>query len=190
MEKACALKKTDACYNLGSWLINGRAGRTDGTLAIQLLGPLCLRDKNPDIQACNNAGTAAYRGSGMPAPDYDSARKFYTRACYEGGLTASCRTLSDMYRDRQIVASAVGEAEWLDAQLCFKASEAAYCKPNTRQYTILEQADGGNYLNASSLAAGLCVQGDKQGCRAEFLLKACADQSDNSAIRRACRTAF
>lgn len=190
MEKACELKSPDACYNLGSWLIDGRAGRTDGRRAIELLGPLCLRDKSPDIQACNNAGTAAYRGSGMPAPDYESARKFYTRACYEGGLTASCRTLSDMYRDGQIRASEVGEAQWLDAQLCFKSNEEAYCKPNTRQYTILQQADGGNYMNASRLAAGLCVQGDSQACRAEFLLKACAEQSDNSAIRRSCQTAF
>lgn len=190
MEKACELRSNDACYNLGSWLINGRAGSKDGTRAIELLGPLCLRKTNPDIQACNNAGTAAYRGSAMPAPDFESARKFYTRACYEGGLTASCRTLSDMYRDGQVSASEVGEAQWLDANLCFKADEAAYCKPNTRQYTILEQAKNGNYLGASTLAAGLCAQGDTQGCRAEFLLKACAEQSDNSAIRRSCKTAF
>lgn len=190
MEKACTLGKSDGCYNLGSWLISGRAGRTDGRRAIELLGPLCLRDKDPDIQACNNAGTAAYRGSGMAAPDFDSARKFYTRACYEGGLTASCRTLSDMYRDGQVRASEVGEAQWLDAQLCFKSGEQAYCKLNTRQYTILEQAQQRNYSSASSLAAGLCRQGDKQGCRFEFLLSACAKQSDNADIDKACRTAF
>ncbi|UAB78165.1 sel1 repeat family protein [Erythrobacter sp. SCSIO 43205] len=190
MEKACELKSNDACYNLGSWLINGRAGRTDGRRAIELLGPLCLRDNDPDIQACNNAGTAAYRGSGMPSPDYESAAKFYTRACYEGALTASCRTLSDMYRDGQVVASSKGEAEWLDAQLCFKADEAAYCKPETVEHSVLQRASEGRYSSAAHVAGMLCDEGDMLACRAQSVLKKCASANGNTSIMRACRRAF
>lgn len=187
MDEACTLGYADACYNLGSWFIDGRAGRKDGRRAIELLGPLCLRDKDPDIQACNNAGTAAYRGSAMPAPDYDSARKFYERACSEGGLVASCRTLSDMYRDGQIRESALGEREWLDAQLCFKANEQEYCRPETRQYVILLRAGEGNFPSAANVAGNLCQEGDFAACRTESLLKAC---QANSATRSACRRAF
>ncbi|MDY7096658.1 MAG: hypothetical protein SXU28_00825, partial [Pseudomonadota bacterium] len=140
--------------------------------------------------ACNNAGTAAYRGSGIPSPDYDSARKFYTRACYEGALTASCRTLSDMYRDKQIIASAKGEAEWLDAQLCFKANENAYCKSTTGQYRVLEQASAEMYSSAAITAGNLCREGDSMGCRTEFLLKACAKASGTSPVLKACRRSF
>jgi TPR repeat protein len=190
MEEACKLGFNDACYNLGSWLIDGRAGRKDGKRAIALLGPLCLRDKNPDIQACNNAGTAAYRGSGMAAPDYESARQFYTRACYEGALTASCRTLSDMYRDRQITAREQGEAQWLDAQLCFKAEEQDYCRSGTRQYLVLLQAAQDNYSDAAVVAGDLCREGDLLGCRTETLLKACAKARTGSKTMEACRRAF
>lgn len=187
MEKACDGGYNDACYNLGSWLIDGRAGRTDGRRAIALLGALCLREKDPDIQACNNAGTAAYRGSAMPQPDYASARKFYERACSEGGLVASCRTLSDMYRDGQIRESGLGEREWLDAQLCFKSEEQNYCRPQTRQYVVLLRAGQGNFPSAATVAGDLCEEGDMAACRTERLLNMC---QANSATRSACRRAF
>jgi len=187
MDKACDLGFNDACYNLGSWLIDGRAGRKDGRRAIELLGPLCLRDEKPDIQACNNAGTAAYRGTGMSAPDYPSARKFYERACSEGGLVASCRTLSDMYRDRQIEVTQAGEREWLDAQLCFKAGEQDYCRSSTRQYLVLLRAGSGELRSAAMVAGDLCQEGDFAACRYERLLKSC---DGNEITRTACRRAF
>lgn len=187
MQEACDRGYGDACYNLGSWLIDGRAGRTDGKRAIELLGPLCLREEDPDIQACNNAATAAYRGSGMDVPDYVSARKFYERACFEGGLVASCRTLSDMYRDGQVTAQQPGEREWIDAQLCFKAEEQAYCRPETRQHLVLLRAGQGDFPGAAAVAGDLCEEGDLSACRTERLLNMC---QANDETRSACRRAF
>lgn len=187
MEKACDLDYDDACYNLGSWFIDGRAGRTDGRRAIELLGPLCLRDKDPDIQACNNAGTAAYRGTGMNAPDYDTARTYYEQACLLGALIDSCRTLSDMFGDRQITPSYAGEREWLNAQLCFKAAAGDYCDARTDQHRVYRLARKGSYGEAQIVSANLCARGDGLGCKFQEVLLACKNEAE---ARGVCRKLF
>jgi TPR repeat protein len=187
MEKACEFDYDDACYNLGSWLIDGRAGRRDGRRAIELLGPLCLRDEDPDLQACNNAGTAAYRGSGMDAPDYDTARTYYEHACHIGSLIASCRTLSDMFRDGQIEPDYAGEREWIDVQLCFKAGETDYCDPRTAQHRLYSLARRESYGEAQIASANLCSRGDGLGCKFQNILLACKNRPDT---RKVCRRIF
>ncbi|QIQ87876.1 tetratricopeptide repeat protein [Erythrobacter sp.] len=187
MERACDLGYDNGCYNLGSWLIDGRAGRRDVRRAIELLGPLCLRDEDPDIQACNNAGTAAYRGSGLAAPDYDTARIYYEQACYMGALVASCRTLSDMFRDRQIAPAFAGERQWLDAQLCFKAAEGDYCDARTAQHKVYRLARRGSFGEAQIASANLCAAGDGLGCKFQEVLLACKNKPDKRSV---CRKIF
>ncbi|AOL22500.1 TPR repeat [Erythrobacter litoralis] len=186
-QTGCERRVGAACYNLGSWFIDGRAGRTDGRRAIELLGPLCLRDKDPDIQACNNAGTAAYRGTGMNTPDYDAARTYYEQACYLGALIDSCRTLSDIFGDRQITPSYAGEREWLNAQLCFKAAAGDYCDARTDQHRVYRLARKGSYGEAQIVSANLCARGDGLGCKFQEVLLAYKNEAE---ARGVCRKLF
>ena len=187
MTQACEHGSDNGCYNAGSWLISGKAWKKDGKRAIELLGPLCLRKENPDIQACNNAGTAAYRGAGMAAPDYVSARKFYEQACYQGALVDSCRTLADMLSEGQGGPADPGEWEWLNAQLCFKSEEEDYCKPSQKQHRIYALAQAGNYREARNLSGELCMVGDRLGCTFQETLNTCPS---NAETRKMCAKFF
>lgn len=186
MEKACTLGNDDGCYNAGTWLITGAAGRLDGIRAIELMSPLCLRD-TPDLQACNNAGTAAFEGIGMEAPDYVSARRFYEQACYQGALVQSCRTLANMLAQGQGGPADVGETEWLNAQLCFKDGDDAYCKRSELQYQIYSLAQHGEYADAKTKSGELCATGDRLACSFQKTFNLCPS---NSETRRACAKLF
>jgi len=98
MSLACKYGQSNGCYNQGSWLISGRGVTADSAKAIEVLRPLCEKDK-PDYQACNNAGSAAYRGIGMDGPDYQLAADFYRKACYYSGMPAACSAVIDMLQD-------------------------------------------------------------------------------------------
>jgi TPR repeat protein len=98
MARACKLGQSNGCYNQGSWLISGRGVKADSRKAIEVLRPLCERE-TPDYQACNNAGSAAYRGIGMDGPDYQLAADFYRKACYFSGMPAACSSMIDMLED-------------------------------------------------------------------------------------------
>jgi len=116
MAQACKFGQSNGCYNQGSWLISGRGVEADSRKAIEVLRPLCERER-PDYQACNNAGSAAYRGIGMAGPDYQLAADFYRKACYFSGMPAACSSMIDMLEDGETQPLQANELSVLRAKM-------------------------------------------------------------------------
>ena len=87
------------------------------------------------------------------------------------------------------VSAKPGEAQWLDAKLCFNADEASYCKPDTKQYAIMSAANEADYSTAYVAALDLCAErNDGVACRMNAMLRTCANGGD--AVKQNCRRLF